>query len=589
MIFVKLKNITIENFKGIKYANLKFSESENVLSGQNGCGKTTIRNAWEWVLCQNIAGFVPSIDGKEITETVTVSCSLDINGKVYTFKREKPYGKDYSYYIDDIPTKFRQYREFIADIFSEKLDYATIMVLTDKNRFNEMAQTEKEQILFAMADKDGVAERLKMKREYADIFDFLDKGYSVGEMQKLIKTQRTKTKNEQDVINGKISYIENEIKELNKYNFEKIEEELKLLNLELDSLICKSQEDLQSEETAKISQEIEQISKQQLTLAMERMIKLAKAKETDQKLFNECIGLKYNYDSAADDYKKLAHKIEKFDPDISPICAECGNRLSDEKIEELRQSAQERLQKMIDDLEELAKSKSELKNKYNTTRQKRYDILQQIDTFSNPSNEENELEAAKNAQKCALEKAKQGLVDKTLSDKISAVRENISKLNQTLSMKTVLLNYKAKIVEYRTQNVELADQLLVLVKKELVLKDYIQEFTEQITDNLNSCFDEKVKWQLFTEKEVDGEIVRTSSCSCTLNGVAYETLSNGEKNIANIETVKGIQNHYGIKLPLWSDDDESITIDYEYDGQIFKLRAIGGKEIENVELFKKEN
>ena len=53
---VTIKSIHIENFKGIKELDVKFSEKTKI-SGQNAAGKTTIFDAFTWLLFnKNSAG-----------------------------------------------------------------------------------------------------------------------------------------------------------------------------------------------------------------------------------------------------------------------------------------------------------------------------------------------------------------------------------------------------------------------------------------------------------------------------------------------------------------------------------------------------
>ena len=79
-----LKTIKIKNFKGIKNAKIDFEDEKTVLKAPNHSGKTSIRNAFEWCLCQNINDFLPKIDNKEIYDLVTsVEVFLTINGTEY--------------------------------------------------------------------------------------------------------------------------------------------------------------------------------------------------------------------------------------------------------------------------------------------------------------------------------------------------------------------------------------------------------------------------------------------------------------------------------------------------------------------------
>ena len=85
---VIIKNISVENFKGLAKAEMNFDEKENKIAGENGSGKSTIKNAFEWLLCQNVADVLPMLNNKEIPNlTTNVVATLEINGFEYKLSR----------------------------------------------------------------------------------------------------------------------------------------------------------------------------------------------------------------------------------------------------------------------------------------------------------------------------------------------------------------------------------------------------------------------------------------------------------------------------------------------------------------------
>ena len=61
-----IKNLSIDNFRGLSHAVISFNEKQTVIGLPNGCGKTTIKTAFNWVLGATIADFIPKQDNKEI-------------------------------------------------------------------------------------------------------------------------------------------------------------------------------------------------------------------------------------------------------------------------------------------------------------------------------------------------------------------------------------------------------------------------------------------------------------------------------------------------------------------------------------------
>ena len=46
---LKIKSITIENFKGVREKTINLDGKNAIISGQNGAGKTTVADAYFWV------------------------------------------------------------------------------------------------------------------------------------------------------------------------------------------------------------------------------------------------------------------------------------------------------------------------------------------------------------------------------------------------------------------------------------------------------------------------------------------------------------------------------------------------------------
>lgn len=104
-----LKSLTIENFKGHEYCELKFEPGFNLLIGDNGTGKTSVLEAASVAL----GGFISGIDDvptkhfskddirisavsmgdgsfhRQYETPVRVSCAADIDGEEFTWTRQK--------------------------------------------------------------------------------------------------------------------------------------------------------------------------------------------------------------------------------------------------------------------------------------------------------------------------------------------------------------------------------------------------------------------------------------------------------------------------------------------------------------------
>ena len=85
-----LNKIALENFQGIKELELEFDGQNASIYGDNGTGKTTVANAFTWLMFDRSAsdtkGFSPKPIGKDGSEihnlTTSVSAEINIEGKV---------------------------------------------------------------------------------------------------------------------------------------------------------------------------------------------------------------------------------------------------------------------------------------------------------------------------------------------------------------------------------------------------------------------------------------------------------------------------------------------------------------------------
>ena len=69
---------------------MSFESGKNTIKGRNGSGKTSIKNAFEWLMYQNVDNIIPNKENKEILGLETeVEADFLINGSIYNFRRTR--------------------------------------------------------------------------------------------------------------------------------------------------------------------------------------------------------------------------------------------------------------------------------------------------------------------------------------------------------------------------------------------------------------------------------------------------------------------------------------------------------------------
>ena len=175
-----MKRITIEelhllNFRGARDVKVSFTDGTNIVCGDNGTGKSTLMDAFLWLLFGKDAEErkdceVKRIEaGKTLRRTrATVECRLSVDGRLHTLRRSlrevwsKPRGatepvfkgNETEYSINDVPKKMSEFDAWVA----EHLAPADVFrMLTDADCFPRLKWEKQREKLFELAG--GVDEK----------------------------------------------------------------------------------------------------------------------------------------------------------------------------------------------------------------------------------------------------------------------------------------------------------------------------------------------------------------------------------------------------------------------------------------------
>ena len=188
-----MKRITIEelhlrNFRGARDVRVSFTDGTNIVCGDNGTGKSTLMDAFLWLLFGKDAEERKDCEVKRIEagETLrrtdaTVECRIDVDGQQNTLRRSlrevwsKPRGatepvfkgNETEYTINDVPKKMSEFDAWVA----EHLAPADVFrLLTDAGCFPRLKWEKQRERLFELsggvdeeavkASVDGLADLL---------------------------------------------------------------------------------------------------------------------------------------------------------------------------------------------------------------------------------------------------------------------------------------------------------------------------------------------------------------------------------------------------------------------------------------------
>ena len=594
---VVLKSMSIRNFKGIAKLDIPvFNEHLTTFYGENGSGKSTIKNAWEWVLCQNVEDYIPNLNNQEIPDLITsVVIDIELNGLKYTLKREsKPKysvdrytqertksGNENTYCIDDIELKEKNYKEQIAGIIGDGV-FENLPMLTDKEFFNSDSSkwkwTDRRKCLLAITGAEAEANSIIQKEKYESIRDSIIKGYATSDIKSMLTKEKKGYKTNQE---NNLVLIDSKQKELDEYlgiDFEKLGQELGLTKAKYTRLLNASKKENITEELKKIENELLETTQELSSLKTRDMLKRKDLEDFKLKIYQEAIETKGQYNRVAQDISFKQTNLKLFeDYKEVLVCPECGQTIPEEKKKDRDNLRLKTIEKLNSEIEALKIDAKNLYEKYNNMQTSYAEQENKIKNFV-PNEKIVELETKISDLKSLIESKKQSNLSNLSLQEQKDLEDKISSLEREMAKKEYLEKGYKQIKLWQKEMQELADKIIEVENKEIALKDFVKEQTDIICNTVNNYFSNGVSWSLYT-MNYNGSL--EESCICLYNNKRYSSLSTGEKNTANMEVIKTLQESYNVNIPIFSDNAEANTIPYETDRQVVEFYAKAGTHLEN--------
>lgn len=213
---IKLKSLSLFNFKGIRNLTLDFTNAETWIYGENGTGKTTVCDAFSWLLFgkdskgRSDSNFnIKTLDesGKPILKIEHyVSGLLSVDGKTvklqrrYVEKWSKPRGtteetlKNHQteFYVNDVKLATKQeYDSTVASILPEDVS----RMITNPFYFTSLNPDVQKSMLLDMAGDVTDEDVAGLKPEYVELLAQLS-GKSLAQYSKEIAARKKAIKDE---------------------------------------------------------------------------------------------------------------------------------------------------------------------------------------------------------------------------------------------------------------------------------------------------------------------------------------------------------------------------------------------------------
>ena len=595
---IKIKTLKLENFKGIKNLTIDFKGTTNIY-GDNAVGKTTIFDAYSWLLWDKdslnrkdfaIKPYDKSGDEVHNLESIVEGDfsfdGTDLNLKkiykeVWTKKRGSTQaeftGHTTDYYINAVPVKKKEYNERIESVLSED----NFNLLSNPLYFNQfLVKTERREILLSLIE-DVKPEDIIAKNK--DLEDLDLENYTVDELKKIAKDSARK-------INKDIESIPARIDELDKSKIHDIDfdalEFRKRSTLpaikEIDEKLADASK--MAEGMTEISDKIADLQKEKSDLAEKYQNKCFEVNLKNKNVLLEKEHDKLALEEAKKNIEKLKDLVEKAREEWQEVhkeqyqgdfkCPTCGQDLLPDQIEKTMANFNKKKSEKLASIEEKAK---DLKIKieecekliaiYEVKEYKEEDLpiepirLKEIDE--------------------ELDEAKSKLSDFSLDDKKDLLEKkdslsvDLEEINKKLSLQGQNEKIDERIKELEKQEKELAKAYEEQQRIIYLCEEYTKAYVDLVSDKINDSFD-LVKFKLF-ENQINGGI--TETCEATFKGVPYSDLNNAAKINAGLDVINSLSDKLDLKVPIFIDNAESVNELIKTDTQLVRLVVSKDKEL----------
>jgi len=126
---------------------------------------------------------------------------------------------------------------------------------------------------------------------------------------------------------------------------------------------------------------------------------------------------------------------------------------------------------------------------------------------------------------------------------------------------------RRRIAELKAKEKDLAKQFEQSEKILFLIEQFIKVKVSRLESSINEKFS-LVNWKLF-DTAINGGISET--CVCTVDGVPYPSVNNGNKVNSGLDIIRALSRHHGFAPVVFIDNSESVTAPVAIDCQVVKL------------------
>ena len=629
VVFMKIKSILLQNFKGCKNATYTFDGKNVTVCGANGSGKTTIFDAFTWLLfgkdsLDNAKFEIRPLDkdGKQIDNVeICVAATLEIDGKEVELKKTQKQnwvkkrgtqnpvlqGNVNEYEIDGYPRSEKDYKEYINGIVSDDL----FKMLTNPTYFPNMPWKDQRATIMKFASDVSDVELATEDSRFTELLPEIEKAPSTDDIKNKYQKSLNELKKKQIELPVRIDEISNSKVDIDVAELELLKNSLIEQIADVKSKIADT--DKQFEEYQKLSDGIMELKFAESDLVRKANEENIKARrEIEDKIADKKFLVKQTEKTISDIKYDISVKEEaiisneayigdlrnqykiaydrKFDEN-SLVCSYCGQEYPTDKKEQLKaefESHKAKELKAITDNGNLIKGRLDKeKETIDSLEKELVEHRKSLEMLNNAIAElEKQLsELPENIDVTGTEEYK--VIHSQIAEKeqamsqmnnASSIRESLEAeledlhIEYTEAEKQIAMSQKNIEIDERIEELQaeqrITAQKIADVEKMLYLLDeFIKYKLDKISDSINSQF-EMVNFILF-KSQLNGGIAET--CECQYKGIPYGSLNSAARIQCGLDIIRTLQRMYGVFVPVFVDNRESCTNIPTMDCQVISL------------------
>lgn len=622
---MKLLKLNLQNFKGIRNSEFDFGGIDATIYGDNATGKTTVFDSLCWLLfgkdSLDRADFeIKTLENGEPIHKVNHEVEaefLNDDGNSFTLRRvyrekySSPRGGDTKltghttdYFVNDVPVKEKEYKQYIHDVIAEDV----FKLITNPLYFNEQYSWQnRRKLLLEISGDIKDDEVINSRSELTRLAELLN-GRTVDEQRKIVAAKKTAINKELDMIPVRIDEALRNKADI-ATSESKLKTDIETLNKSIDELESQKATIINGFSSTEKRSKIDEIgrqlkARQSEVLSIYNTEKQRKRGEYEA-LLTQLKIIESEHDRYTDRAYDLAKDIERESKRIETLqaefdtfnaqefnkeaCPTCGQPLPEDKQAELEAAFNSEKAAKLEEWQSLIESAKKLKANYEEQREvllvkadgltkeiedknKAYETkFKEYESYLEPNIEDDPDYKELKAELFLLELDEGEEADDKevarLDDEISSVKKKRAALETELNKYTLNADIQKRVIELENQQQKLAAEKNLLDETSFLIDEFVKAKVDMLEESINSHF-EYARFKMFNVL-VNGNI--EECCETTYKGVPYRSMNNAARMNVGLDIINALTKFYNVTAPVFIDNAEAVTDFIKCNSQTIKL------------------